>query len=92
MGRLQHREPRNTGCNVGDFGVHIFDRSAKLEVGGFDGTLVMVRFSEHGELHPCLREELVFPWDAPKPKPTKKQKKQDKRSEDDDESDDESDD
>lgn len=88
MGRFQQREPRNTGCTVGDFGVHIFDRTAKLEVGGFDGNLVMVRFSEHGELHPCLREELVFPWDAPKPKLDKKVKKKDMRRDDDEDFDD----
>lgn len=88
MGRFQNRDNRDFNCEVGDFGVHIFDRTAKLEVGGFNDGLVMVRFSEHGKLHPCMREELVFPWDAPKPKPTKKQKKQNKRNDDDDEDDD----
>jgi hypothetical protein len=88
MSRFQRNEQRDLNCQIGDFGVHLFDRTAKLEVGGFDGSLVLVRFSQNGKLHPCLRDELMFSWDQPKPKPTKKAKKQEKHDDDDDDDDD----
>jgi hypothetical protein len=80
------RESKNMNCGVGDFGVHRFDHSVKLQVGGFDGNLVLVRFSEYGKLHPCMREELLFPWEMPKKKVKKVKKKETvPRNDDDDE-------
>jgi hypothetical protein len=71
-------------CQVGDFGVHLYDRSTKLEVTHFDGSLVYVRFSANGTPRPMIREELLFPWDIPKVKKEEK-RFQKKRYEDDEE-------
>lgn len=92
MGRFDNNRPhdgrdaRNAGCEIGDFGVHLFDHTAKLEVVSFDHPLIYVRFSANGQPRPMLREELKFEWDKPKPLPEKK-----KRRERDDEDDDEDD-
>lgn len=79
-------------CTVGDMGVHAMDNSVRLQVTGFDGSLVMVKFSEDGESHPCIREELLFPWDVAARERAKKAKKAKKTRRDEDEEDDDEDD